>query len=235
MVSRGKAKAKDEEVRKIPIIICGAQGRMGQALQAELGKSPVFELKAAIARGDELSYEGPGVLIDFSERGALALHAQFALKQKLALLICTTGHDASNQTIMQEAAMSIPVLYAPNTSIMANLLIHMCEIAAEIPGLEAFITDIHHSKKKDAPSGTALALQAAMAPRPVSITSIRTGNVIGEHRVQLFKENEQLELIHRAHDRTIFAEGALIAAQFLFGRAPGLYSMSDMIKLKMTI
>lgn len=227
--------ANIKEAFKTPVIICGAEGRMGSALKTLLAQDAACELKAAITRGQELSYKDPCVVIDFSHHASLATHTRFALDHKQALLICTTGHDAKNKAIMREAAAAIPVLYAPNTSIMVSLVRALCEKASHIAGLEAYITDIHHAKKKDAPSGTALALKEALGVAPISITSIRTGEVIGEHRVQLFKENEQLELMHRVSDRMVFAEGALIAAQFLFGQAPGLYSMSDVVNLKLTI
>lgn len=233
---------------KTPIIVCGALGRMGSAtIELALG-SPHLSIEAGIAsKGQQkprhwtfplltgLSGQGTGVIIDFSHHSKLAAHAAFALEHALPFVLCTTGHDAANLQIMREAATRIPFLYAPNTSIMANVLTHMTALASRIPGVQAHITDIHHRHKQDAPSGTALNLKAALGPIDASITSIRAADVIGEHRVHFFKENEQLELIHRVSSRAIFAEGALIAAQFLSGQGPGLYSMSDVLNLNFAI
>lgn len=236
-------------MNKIPIIVCGALGRMGRTLIERALKTPDFLVDSGIVRSDseinkpphwpceiknELSYTKKAVIIDFSHSSKLPEIAGFALKHSLPLLVCTTGHSEQNFSLMREVATKIPLLYAANTSIMSLLLTEFTKMASCIPGITIHITDIHHSQKKDAPSGTALALKEA-AGHDTNITSIRAADVVGEHRVHFFKENEQLELIHRVGDRAIFAEGALIAAQFLFDQGPGLYNMNDVVNLRLSI
>ena len=238
---------------KTPVIICGALGRMGRAC-IELGLSMPDEITingATVRSGtslsalpkdwgfpvrEELDFSGPQVLIDFSKSELIYNNLKQAIKYNWPILIGTTGHSDKNLEFIKQASNHIAVLYAPNTSIFANLLINLSKIIAKINNLEAHILDIHHRDKKDAPSGTALAIQKAIAthmmPENISISSLRIGDVVGEHTVSFFKKNERLELSHKVTNRQIFAEGALIAAQFLSGRAPGLYDMSDVLNLK---
>jgi 4-hydroxy-tetrahydrodipicolinate reductase len=238
---------------KTPIILCGALGRMGRAcVELVLSSMPDFAIKAAIARDNtqekpahwpcEISQSisaslGPAVIVDFSHHSQLLKHLEHACKNKWPILIATTGHSEENLEALREASQHIPVVYAPNTSVMANLLIQFCAHAARIKDVCAHIVEVHHRDKKDTPSGTALAIGRAMMPYiddPEKITgsSLRMANVVGEHTVSFFKENERLDLSHRVSDRRIFAEGALIAAQFLYGQHPGLYDMGDVLNLK---
>lgn len=242
---------------KTPIILCGALGRMGRAcVELALSSMPDFEIKAACARPgshhvkpehwpfeiseiSKLSYDliGPGVFVDFSPHSEAIKHLELAQKNKWPILIASTGHSEENLAAMRKASEHIPVLYAPNTSVMANMLINFCAHVARIKDVCAHIVEIHHKEKKDTPSGTAIAMGRAMAPYmddPEKITgsSLRMANVVGEHTVSFFKENERLDLSHRVTDRRIFAEGALIAAQFLYAQRPGLYDMNDVLNLK---
>ena len=214
-----------------------------------------FEIKAAYARGGldakpkdwpfELSQDlcasrdilGPAVLIDFSHHSQALKHLEYAQNNKWPILIATTGHSEENLQAMRDASGHIPVIYAPNTSVMANLLIEFCAHVARIKDVCAHIVEIHHRDKKDTPSGTAKAIGRAMAaymddPEKITGSSLRMANVVGEHTVSFFKENERLGLSHRVTDRRIFAEGALIAAQFLYAQHPGLYDMTDVLNLK---
>lgn len=220
----------NQEEKKIPIIVLGKNGRMGSAIIQLTLNDKRFTILDSIGRGDPLKPLGPGVLIDFSHHSCLSSHVEYASKNELSLLIGATGHDQAQKELIREKSQYIPILYAPNTSLFANVLFHVSALVKNIPGIKAHITDIHHCHKKDAPSGTALAIKDALS-QEIPITSIRAHEVIGEHRIDLFRKNEQLELIHRVLDRQVFAEGALIAAQFLFGKVPGLYTMLDVLNL----
>lgn len=237
-------------MKQIPIMVAGALGRMGREIIERAYKDEGFFVTSAMARAEsldkkpehwlfplspQLAYDGDAVIVDFSHHALLPVHAAFAIKHKLALLVGCTGHNEENMRIMAEAATVIPLLYAPNTSLMVQVMVHISKLCASLPGVSGHIIDIHHQHKKDAPSGTALALKAAMLSCAPDISSVRVGEVRGEHRVQFFKENEQLEISHQVVHRSIFAEGALFAAQFLFGKAPGLYNMGDVLNLKLTI
>jgi 4-hydroxy-tetrahydrodipicolinate reductase len=239
----------------ISAIICGALGRMGRAC-VELGiTDPNFVINAALVRPGahyskpthwsceitdnlyNISTKSKNIIIDFSHSSQLITYCQFAQQHRFPLLIGTTGHSADNFAAMHEVAKSIPVLYAPNTSLMANLLILLSSHISKTPlkNLDIYIQDIHHKHKKDAPSGTALAIQKALnkyQQQNIIINSQRCADVVGEHTVTFFKENERLELSHKVNDRRIFAEGALVAAEFLFAQGPGLYDMSDVLNLK---
>lgn len=234
-----------------PLIICGALGRMGRAcIERALSSSNIIIKNGTVRAGNHSARpehwpfalseapmaEGPAVLVDFSHQALLKAHLEIAYEKGWPVLVGTTGHDQENRELMKRASSHLPVLYAPNTSIMANLLIKFAEMAGRLENLSAHIVDIHHAHKKDAPSGTALAMKAAllksMPQEKIIINSVRVGDVVGEHQLCLFKENERLELNHRVYDRRIFAEGALIAAQFLYGQGPGLYDMNDVLNLK---
>jgi 4-hydroxy-tetrahydrodipicolinate reductase len=227
-----------------PIIICGANGRMGTEV-LKLGQDK-FNIKALVSRKSFLEYkscpnlfdalsnlEEIPVFIDFSSKDLLKNHLEACLKYKANLLLATTGHSLKNYELIKEASKSIAILVAPNTSLMAALMMAMAKIAAPLAA-EIELVDIHHRHKKDAPSGTALALEKALSEvskiKP-HISSIRASEIIGEHTAYFFNDFERLELTHRVADRQVFAQGALQAAQFLFGLKPGLYAMNDVLKI----
>jgi 4-hydroxy-tetrahydrodipicolinate reductase len=237
-------------MRQIPLIVCGALGRMGQEIIALALANDIFIIKEGLVSpgslvkkpeawsfplSSKLSYQGPGLILDFSHHSALSEHLAFAMQHDLGILIGSTGHSSANKELMKKASLKIPVLFAPNTSLMIELMRQFCRLSSGLPDTEVAIIDIHHRHKKDAPSGTALSLKEALSPLKTTVTSLRIGEVPGEHRLTFFGKNEELELSHRVFHRRVFAEGALFAAQFLFGRAPGLYSMKDVLSYKLSI
>ena len=196
------------------------------------------------------------VIIDFSRPEVSLALCESLQGTNQALVIGTTGLDDSQEALLHKAAQSVPILYCANTSMGVNLLVKLVEKAAKALGSEwdIEIVETHHNQKIDAPSGTALALgHAAAKGRDVildevrdsgrdGITGARTkgdigfavmrgGTVAGEHSVMFFGEDERIELTHIANQRTIFARGALTAARFMKGKAPGLYSMDDVLGL----
>ena len=136
---------------------------------------------------------------------------------------------------MADASREIPIVWASNYSLGVVVLEDLIRRAgAALPGWRAEITETHHVHKKDAPSGTAITLaraQAEASGTAPTIASIREGEVVGDHRIRLQGPGEWLELCHHAEDRDIFARGALEAAARLYGRAPGTYSLPDLIML----
>ncbi|MGC4027725.1 MAG: 4-hydroxy-tetrahydrodipicolinate reductase [Steroidobacteraceae bacterium] len=193
------------------------------------------------------------VAIDFSRVDASARNAAACAAAGVPLLIGTTGQDAAQLAAIDAAARQTAVLVAANTSLGLNVLSELVRrAAAALPaGFDIEIFETHHRHKVDAPSGTALALGDAAAAgrghalqRPVPLTGsepgprqpggigfavARGGDVVGEHEVRFLGAGEQLRLAHVATDRAIFARGALAAARWLAGRAPGRYRMSDFL------
>jgi 4-hydroxy-tetrahydrodipicolinate reductase len=197
------------------------------------------------------------VLIDFSVPGALAGSIEAAQEGRCALVVGTTGLEPAHHALIDRAARDIAVLQAANTSLGVTLLARLVEQAAAAlgPDWDIEIAELHHRLKVDAPSGTALALgEAAAAGRGVTLAthadrgrdgitgarveghigfaSLRGGSAAGDHMVLLASEGERIELWHRAENRSIFARGALKAAQWLAGRKPGRYAMADVLELR---
>jgi 4-hydroxy-tetrahydrodipicolinate reductase len=194
---------------------------------------------------------GAEVVIDFSTPSALPALLAAATHQKVAVMSGTTGLDAAAQAALDRAAQSIPVLWAPNTSLGVHVLAELVEQAVRKlgAGFDVEIVELHHRKKIDAPSGTALRLAAAArAGRPdlaelhardgnvgartgseLGVLAVRGGDVIGDHTVYLLGQGERLELTHRASSRELFAQGAVAAARFIVGKPPGRYSLKDVL------
>jgi len=195
---------------------------------------------------------GADLVIDFSTAGAAAAHLAACAAARVALLLGTTGLAPELAAPLAAAAEVIPLLVAPNTSPGVTLLLELVrETARRLPaGYDIEIVEAHHRDKTDAPSGTALALgEAAAAGRGSSLKElavyarhgrsadrrereigfgvVRGGDVIGEHEVWFLGSGERLLLKHSATDRSVFARGALMAAQWLAGKPAGRYAMRD--------
>lgn len=216
---------------------------MGQAIQAAIAEDAGFEL----------ANDGGDVLVDFSAPEALRASLDRAISAGVPLLVGTTGLIEEHEALIADAALTIPILRAPNTSLGVALLSDLVERAARVLGPEAWdieIVEAHHKRKADAPSGTALHLGAAAdqgrgggspvergrdgtglkrSAGAIGYSAIRGGTVAGDHDVMFLGPDERLILSHRAESRAIFARGALAAARFLKGKPPGLYSMRDVI------
>jgi 4-hydroxy-tetrahydrodipicolinate reductase len=208
----------------------------------KLGVSITPDLSAALAQAD--------VAIDFSNAAATQINLAACRQARKPLLIGTTGFTPGAE--FEAAAKEIPLLLAPNTSLGVTVLIELVRQAAAAlpPSFDIEIIEAHHRQKKDAPSGTALALGKAAAegrgqplegsrregePRQgseVGFAVVRGGDIVGEHDVLFAGIGESLTLSHRATDRAIFARGALQAAVWLQSRAPGRYFMRDLFTSK---
>jgi 4-hydroxy-tetrahydrodipicolinate reductase len=194
------------------------------------------------------------VLIDFTGAIGFDRALDIALAHGLALVSGSTGISDMQRARLQQAAQTIPVLWSANFSLgVAMLKRAVREVAAKLPDWDCDILEMHHKRKQDAPSGTALALGEAIAqgrkialdehavytrhgqigprkPAEIGFATLRGGDVVGEHTVIFAADGERLELSHRATDRTIFARGALVAAIWLAGRSPGLYTFDQVLE-----
>ncbi len=191
------------------------------------------------------------VIIDFSHHSALGALSEYAVNTSTPLVIATTGHSDEEMTLMVKTAESVPVFFSRNMSIGINLLIETCRRASRTLGVDfdVEIIEKHHNQKLDAPSGTALMLAEALAEEreatefvydrhskrakrqssEIGIHAVRGGTIVGEHEVIFAGNNEIVTFSHSATSREIFANGALKAAEFVVGKPPALYNMSDVI------
>jgi 4-hydroxy-tetrahydrodipicolinate reductase len=231
----------------IRLLIHGAHGRMGQALQRLCRGEGGCEVAAAVSRSvgprvvdgvpqfaaSELAGAPEfDVAIDFSLPEAFDAILATCLRRRRPLVSGTTGLSPAQISSMDAAAVDIPLAWASNFSLGVAVLHELVERAARaLPGWECDIVEAHHARKLDAPSGTALTLGVAAAEGGASArhASIRAGDIVGEHLVQFTGIGERIELIHRASSRDIFARGALHAARALNGRAPGRYRVRDLL------
>lgn len=172
------------------------------------------------------------VAVDFSLPEAFDAILALCLERGAALVSGTTGLADAQRAAIAAAAARIPLLWASNFSLGVTVLHELVERAARaLPHWDCDIIEVHHARKVDAPSGTALTLGAAAetggaAPR---YASLRAGDVVGEHTVQFAGHGERVELVHRATSRDVFARGALHAAARLRGRGPGQYRLADLL------
>ena len=240
------------------IAINGSKGKMGQALIEAINSSSQSEFGAGFDKGDNLidlisNFE---VLIDFS-RPEASLNALAVCKDAgKAMVIGTTGFTDSELELIGQASKEIPIVFAPNMSVGVNLTLKILETSAKVIGPDSSIEIIeaHHRYKVDSPSGTALKMGEVIAnalgrdlsecavygregieePRDmntIGFSSIRGGDVVGEHTVAFFMDGERVEITHKASSRMIYANGAVRAANWLSDKSSGLYSMQDVLEL----
>ncbi|MBI2645454.1 MAG: 4-hydroxy-tetrahydrodipicolinate reductase [Deltaproteobacteria bacterium] len=227
----------------ITVGIAGSQGKMGSALQSLLkeGFFPNLKCSALFDKSAPLSLSSAqsiDALIDFTEPKATMNFLPILKELKKAIVIGTTGFSEGEKNEIRKLSQSVPVVLSPNMSIGVNVLFDLVQKAAKLLPTEfsSHILEIHHPHKKDAPSGTALKLKEEILrsaqddKKNVSIESVRGGDVVGEHTVYFLSQGERLELTHRATSRTIFARGALKAAEWVVKQKPGLYSMQDVLE-----
>ena len=263
------------------VCVIGPHGRMGRAVLALAGERGDVQVVSALARpgstavGAEVApgvvvtddmnaaLAGADVYIDFSTPQATADVALAAMARGVAGVVGTTGLNDRAHAALEVLSKRAPVLWAPNFSPGVNLLLDLAERAARAlgPEFDIEVVELHHRKKRDAPSGTALALAESLArgradtgtdaasdaaltrvlgragdtgpraPGELGIAAVRGGDVIGEHTAYFLGEHERIELTHRAATRSVFAAGALRAAAWLAGKPAGRYRMSDVLGL----
>lgn len=241
----------------LKILLNGSRGRMGVAIidAAEAGDAVIA---AACDAGDDPTQlvSGCEAIIDFSFHEVTPGIAKLAVEHQLPLVIGTTGHTTEERAeIIATVKDSIPVVWAGNYSVGVNTLNYLTRKAATILGesYEPELMEMHHHHKKDAPSGTAERLieilkdsyalndehvthgrEGLVGARPakeIGVHAIRGGDIVGEHTVYFIGDGERVELTHKATDRKIFAQGAVRAAHWAVGKAPGIYNMEDVLGL----
>ena len=263
------------------LIVLGAGGRMGRRIIAlasagdgtsvvaaiEVAGSPLLGRDAgdlagigpigvAVTDDFEAAASTAAVALDFTAPEAAVEHARVAARTRTAIVIGTTGFSQEQREEIERLAAQTPILLAANMSVGVNVMLGLVREAVRRlgPSFDIEIVEVHHNRKKDAPSGTALALAAAAAqaagvdpddaltlarqglagPRragEIGLAALRGGDNVGEHTVMLLGTGERLELVHRASSRDCLAAGAVRAGQWLAGHRPGLYSMEDVLGL----
>jgi 4-hydroxy-tetrahydrodipicolinate reductase len=250
------------------VLVLGPSGRMGRAvIDAAAGRADVkvtaavdrdgasvigSQVAAGVTASTDLA-AGLGacdVYVDFTSPDGTRAAAQLAAQKRVAAVIGTTGLGEQHERAITELSRVAPVVVAANFSLGVNLVLGLARQAAQAlgPDWDAEVVETHHHAKRDAPSGTALAIARAIAaghgvdydqvkrhtrdgdvgPRPrgeIGVASVRGGDVVGEHVAYFFGGGERIEIAHRATSRTIFAAGALKAAAWVVGKPPGRYDM----------
>lgn len=188
-------------------------------------------------------------IIDFSHHTAIGPLLKYATSNRLPVIVATTGHTEEELALIDEAAKKIPIFRSGNMSLGISLLIELAKTTvANMPDANIEIVEIHHNRKLDAPSGTALMIadairtvrrtaryvlgrsgQGKREEEEIGIHAIRMGNIVGTHEVIIGTDSQTITLKHEAHSRALFAEGALTAASYLCGKPAGMYNMQSMI------
>lgn len=193
------------------------------------------------------------VIIDFSAPVNVREMLDYAILSGIGIVLCTTGFAKEDLQLIEEASKRIPILKSANMSMGINLLLKLVKEVAKVltdSGFDIEIVEKHHNKKVDAPSGTALVLaesinealnhqyeyvydrtdiRAPRAKNEIGLSSVRGGTIVGEHDIIFAGSDEVVEIRHTAYSKDIFAKGAIQAAKFLAGKAPGMYTMKDVI------
>jgi 4-hydroxy-tetrahydrodipicolinate reductase len=226
-----------------PAIAVIGDGKMGRAV-AEMVQARGWHLTAMLDQEHNRDGAGitrralgdPDVAIEFTEPASAISNIMACIHEGVPVVVGTTGWYESLPAVVATAnEEGATLLWAPNFSIGVNLFIELAREAAEImrhaPDFSAAMVETHHSAKKDAPSGTALAISRAMESslgKAMPVTSIRTGSVPGTHELIFDGQYEQITMRHEARDRRVFADGALRAAQWLIGKK-GVFTMRDVL------
>lgn len=259
------------------VAIAGVSGRMGRQLLTAAMHSELDLAGCTVRPGDALVGADAGqlvglttgveivddlaalssdvdVLIDFTSPEATLRHLDYCVKQKIAMVIGTTGFSEAQLAAIKAAAARIPLCVAANFSIGVNLLLDVLSRTARLlgDGFDVEIVEAHHRHKVDAPSGTALAMGQAVAgalgrdlkavanygreghtgardPQTIGFSTIRGGDIVGEHTVLFAGDGERIEISHKASSRMAFASGAVRAAAWLCEQPPGYYDMQDVL------
>lgn len=216
-----------------PIGLVGSEGKMSKVLQEILG-SQKRSFKLWSSKADPQlrteNFEDCSGIIDFSLPEVSAKVLELAETARLPYVCGTTGWSdfTATRKAFLKAADHIPIVLDSNFSAGIEILCQVAELIGQNLKTPIVITDIHHTEKRDAPSGTALKIADRIQGQS-SIQSIRLGNIFGEHRLLISFQDQTMEFIHRAHSRRPFAEGALQALKWAHDKKPGLYSMKDVL------
>jgi len=235
-------------------VLCGANGAMGKLIDGILGAEIVGKVSIDGENNvprtfAELGKVDADVVIDFSHHTAVSDVLRYAKEIGAAAVIGTTGHTPEEKAMITAAAEEIPVFFSGNMSLGIAVLCRLAkQAAAAFPDADIEIVEAHHTRKVDAPSGTALMLFNAIkevrpeavancgragegkrAKEEIGIHALRMGNVVGIHEIHIHTGNQSLTLKHESGSRAMLADGACDAARFMVGKDKGLYNMEDML------
>jgi len=235
-------------------VVCGANGAMGKLICGILGDEVVGRVSIDGENGVPKTFEDLGkveadVVIDFSHHTAVASVLSYAKTIGAAAVIGTTGHTDEEKQLIYAAAEEAPVFYAGNVSLGIAVLCRLVKQAASyFPDADIEIVEVHHTRKVDAPSGTAhMLFNAVKEVRPnayencgrsgegkrtkdeIGVHALRMGNVVGIHEVHINTGNQTLTLKHESGSRAMLADGAVAAARFMVGKGKGLYDMESIL------
>ena len=236
------------------VVLCGANGAMGKLIDEILGAECVGRVSIDGENNVPKTFEELGpveadVVIDFSHHSAIADVMAYAKKISAAVVVGTTGHTEEEKALIDAASKELPVFFTGNVSMGIAVLCRLAkQAAAFFPDADIEIVETHHTRKVDAPSGTALMLfNAIKEVRPdatancgrsgegkrtkdeIGIHALRLGNVVGIHEVHIHTGNQSLKLTHESGSRAMLADGAVAAARFMEGKGKGLYNMEDIL------
>ncbi len=237
------------------LLIYGVNGHMGKLIKnlatVDSKWKTVDGMDAGISK--DVLQEDYNVVIDFSHPSVLNDILNFCIEKNTPLVIGTTGFTKEQLEQINSAAKKIPILKATNMSLGMNIVFALVEQAASIlkDKVDIEVMEYHHNRKKDAPSGSAKSIvesiekglgevrkhqhgRVGQCPREkgeIGIHAIRGGNIVGYHEANFINELETVKIAHEGHDRSVFAQGALEAAQFIMGKEAGLYTMKDVLNL----
>ena len=230
----------------LKVVVLGAGGRMGVEVRTQLALSKTLSFFAGVdakaGPGIKPPAEFPALIkradlaVDFSAPAASLEFARICAGARKPVVIGVTGFSPAQTAEIKTISKTTAVFMSPNMSPAVNLTFAVAALMAKkLPDFDRCIIETHHSAKKDAPSGTALKYaerieKACGSKTPIS--SVRAGDIVGEHTVLYAGPHERVELTHRAHSRAVFAAGALRAALWLYGKKPGLYDFLDLSDLK---
>ncbi len=245
-------------LKMVRIAVSGSTGRMGQTIIEAIKQNEGIELGVVLDKGDDLNavLDQFDVLIDFTCPEATLRYLQICQYSSKTMVIGTTGFSDDELQVINDTAKNTAIVFAPNMSVGVNLSLKLLDMAARVIGNDADIEIIetHHRYKVDAPSGTALKMGEVVAnalgrdlskcavygrvgieePRDketIGFSTIRGGDVVGEHTVSFFMDGERVEITHKASSRLTFANGAVRAGIWLQDKSVGLYSMQDVLDL----
>ena len=243
----------------IRVLVYGALGRMGSIVVNKVEEAEdmallcgvdVYSQGGAVLKDLSEVRETPDVVIDFSHHTLTAGLLAWCVEKKVPVVLCTTGHDEAELEAVRKAAGQVPVFFSANMSLGIAALTDLAKRAAALfPEADIEIVEAHHDRKLDAPSGTALMLARAIQEvRPeatlhpgraglgkrekneIGLHAVRMGNLPGTHAVLISTDTQTLTLKHEAHDRSLFADGALTAARYIAGRPADLYNMAALVE-----
>jgi 4-hydroxy-tetrahydrodipicolinate reductase len=249
----------------INILMSGCNGKMGQVISRLASQSEELRIAAGYDKYTKVINPYPvfddlekcdvrvDVIIDFSNPDALEGLLVYSLKNKIPLIVATTGLSSSQVNKLKEVSEAIPVFFSANMSLGVNLLMDLVKKAAKVLeySFDIEIIEKHHNQKIDAPSGTALAIadeinsalsekqeyvydrhsrRKKRSKKEIGIHAVRGGTIVGDHSVIFSGNDEIIEINHTATSKEIFATGALSAARYLYNKKPGFYNMNDLIR-----